>query len=121
MSAPEPPPSGLKNPGAAVRGVGAATLLLEFLVLLLAVQPLRMLLPERAGLATGLALGLAVLCLAAAGLLKHGWVWTGTVALQVLLIVSGLVHWMLAVVGLIFLAVWLYVLNVRKTILRGAR
>ena len=113
----EPRPSGLKNPGAAVRGVGAATLLLEVLVLLLAVQPLRTLLPNGSGAATGLAVGLAVLCLAAAGLLGRPWVWTATTVLQVIIVATGLVHWMLGAVGAIFLLVWIYVLNVRKTIL----
>lgn len=110
-------PSGLKNPGAAVRGVGAATLLLEFLVLLLAIQPLRTLLPNASGAAAGLAVGLAVLCLAAAGLLGRPWAWTGTTVLQVVIVATGIVHWMLGVVGAIFLLVWIYVLNVRKTIL----
>lgn len=113
----ERPPSGLKNPGAAVRGVGAATLVLEFLVLLLAIQPLRTLLPGASGAAAGLALGLAVLCLAAAGLLGRRWAWTAVTVLQVAIVATGLVHWMLGVVGGIFLLVWIYVLNVRKTVL----
>jgi hypothetical protein len=109
--------SGLKNPRAAVRGVGAGTLILEFLVLLLAIQPLRMLLPDEAGPAAGLAAGLAALCLIAAGLLRYRWAWTATTVVQVVVIATGLVHWMLAGVGVIFLLVWLYVLNVRRTIL----
>lgn len=110
-------PSGLKNPGAAVRGVGAATLLLELLVLLLAIQPLRTLLPNASGAAAGLAVGLAALCLAAAGLLGRSWAWTATTVLQIVIVATGIVHWMLGVVGAIFLLVWIYVLNVRKSIL----
>ena len=114
---PEPRPSGLKNPAAAVRGVGAATLLLEFLVLLLAIQPLRTLLPDAPGAASVLALVLALLCLAGAGLLGRRWAWPAVTVLQVAVVATGVVHWMLGVVGVIFLLVWIYVLNVRKTIL----
>jgi len=114
---PESPRSGLKNPGAAVRGVGAATLLLEFLVLLLAIQPLRTLLPDAPGAAAVLALVLGLLCLAAAGLLRRGWAWNAVIGLQVVIVATGIVHWMLGVVGGIFLLVWIYVLNVRKSVL----
>jgi len=110
-------PSGLKNPSAAVRGVGAATLLLEFVVLLLAIQPLRTLLSDGSGAAAGLALGLAFACLLAAGLLGRRWAWPAVTVLQVVIVATGIVHWMLGVVGGIFLLVWIYVLNVRKTIL----
>ena len=37
------PRSGLRNPEAAVRGLGAGTLVLEAIVLLLAIQPIRIL------------------------------------------------------------------------------
>ncbi|GAA0255982.1 DUF4233 domain-containing protein [Cryptosporangium japonicum] len=114
---PTPPQSGLKNPGAAVRGVGSAALLLEFLVLLLAIQPLRTLLPDASGAAAALALALGVLCLAAAGLLRRDWAWNAVIGLQVVIVATGIVHWMLGVVGGIFLLVWIYVLNVRKSVL----
>jgi hypothetical protein len=118
-SGPEEQPilSGLKNPTAAVRGVGAATLLLEFLVLLLAIQPLRTLVTHGGGAAAGLAAGLAAGCLVAAGLLRYRWAWPAVVVFQVMIVATGLVHWMLGTVGVIFLLVWIYVLNVRKTIL----
>src|SRR4051812_13896294 len=90
--------SGLKNPPAAVRGVGAGTLLLEFLVLLLAIQPLRTLIPREAGVAAGLAAGLAAGCLIAAGLLRYRWAWPATTVFQVVIVASGLVHWMLGAV-----------------------
>ncbi|GAA3393664.1 DUF4233 domain-containing protein [Cryptosporangium minutisporangium] len=115
------PPSGLKNPDAAVRGVGAATLGLEFLVLLLAIQPLRLLLPDASAAASGLAAGLALLCLLAAGLLRYRWAWQATTVLQVVVVLTGIVHWMLGAVGLIFLLVWIYVLNVRKTVLGSGK
>lgn len=113
----EPPISGLRNPGAAVRGVGAGTLGLEFVVLLLAIQPLRMLVSGGSGAAVGLAAGLALGCLIAAGLLRYGWAWPAVAIFQVIIIATGVVHWMLGAVGVIFLLVWVYVLTVRRTIL----
>lgn len=110
-------PSGLRNPGAAVRGVGAATLSLEFVVLLLAIQPLRTVLPDQSGAAAALAAGLAVCCLLAAGLLRYRWAWNAVIGFQVVVVGTGIVHWMLGAVGVIFLLVWIYVLNVRRTIL----
>jgi hypothetical protein len=86
-------------------------------VLLLAIQPLRTLLPDAPGAAAALALGLAVLCLIGAGLLSRGWAWQAVTVLQVVVVATGVVHWMLGVVGAIFLLVWIYVLNVRRTIL----
>jgi hypothetical protein len=109
------PVSGLRNPGAAVRGVGAGTLALEFVVLLLAIQPLRTLVSNAA--AAGLAAGLALACLLAAGLLRYRWAWPAIVGLQLVIVAAGIVHWMLGAVGVIFLLVWVYVLNVRRSIL----
>lgn len=117
----EPPVSGLRNPGAAVRGVGAGTLVLEFLVLLLAIPPLRMLVSGGSGAAVGLAAGLALGCLVAAGLLRYRWAWPAVIVFQVIIIATGVVHWMLGAVGVIFLLVWVYVLNVRRTILGRSR
>ena len=63
-------PSGLRNPAAAVRGVGAAALAAEGLVLLLAIVPLRVLGAAGAG-GTILVVVLAVVSFALAGLLRH--------------------------------------------------
>ena len=109
--------SGLRNPEAAVRGLGAGTLALEAIVLLLAIQPIRMLGGDLSGWGDrrgGRAGGAGGRCRgqheAALGLDA------GTV-LQVLLLASGLLHWSLAALGLIFGAAWAYATYVRKTIL----
>lgn len=113
-------PSGLRNPPAAVRGVAAGSLVAEAVVLLLAVAPLVRIGGDRKGIAIGLVLALTVLCVLAAGLLRRrvGW-WLGG-AIQVVLLAGGLLHWSLALLGVLFGALWLYVLNVRRTVL-GAR
>jgi len=113
----EPQPSGLRNPAAAARGLGAGTLILETVVLLLAIQPMRMLGGDLTGATIGVILAAAVACAALAGLLRRDWAWYAVAVLQGLLMLAGFLHWALAGVGLLFGLVWLYVLNVRRTIL----
>lgn len=115
-----PRPSGLRNPQAAVRGLGAGTLGLEAIVLLLAIQPLRLFAGHFSGFGVGVVIALAVLCIVVAGMMKRRWAWHIGTAVQVVLIVSGLLHWSLAALGLIFGAVWAYATYVRRTIL-GSR
>jgi hypothetical protein len=121
-SGPEPPAdeaqrSGLRNPVAAARGLGAGTLILETIVLLLAIQPMRMLGGDLSGAAIGVIVGAAVACVVLAGLLRRDWAWYAAGVLQGLLMLAGFLHWALAGVGLLFGLAWLYVLNVRRTIL----
>ncbi|GIM98119.1 DUF4233 domain-containing protein [Paractinoplanes toevensis] len=111
------PRSGLKNPQAAVRGLGAGTLVLEAIVLLLAIQPIRIMGGHLSGWGVGAVVGLAVLAALLAGMMKRRWAWAAGTVLQVLLIACGLLHWSLAVLGLIFGAAWAYAGYVRKTIL----
>lgn len=119
MSTPEQGrPSGLKDPARAARGLGAATLALEALILLLAIQPIRVLGGHLTGQTIGVILGLAVLAVVLAGLLRRPWAWPAGTVLQALLLLSGLLHWSLGALGLIFGAVWVYVLHVRRVILR---
>jgi Protein of unknown function (DUF4233) len=117
MSSDEPPRSGLRNPAGAVRGVGAGALGLEALVLLLAIVPLIRLGGHLSGAGVGAVVGLAALCLVLAGLLRYRWVWWAGVGLQVLLLVSGVFHVALTVLGVLFLGVWGYVLYVRHSVL----
>ncbi|BCB79408.1 DUF4233 domain-containing protein [Phytohabitans flavus] len=113
----EPQRSGLRNPVAAARGLGAGTLILETIVLLLGIQPIRTLGGDLSGAAIGVIVGAAVACVLLAGLLRREWAWYATAVLQGLLMLGGFLHWALAGAGLIFGLVWLYVLNVRRTIL----
>ncbi|MGA8115413.1 MAG: DUF4233 domain-containing protein [Actinocatenispora sp.] len=115
--APEPPRSGLRNPAGALRGVGAATLAMEALTLLLAIQPLRILGGDLSGWAVGAMITLAVLCCVLAGLLKRRWAWYAGLVLQLLVIGAGVAQWAIAVIGVLFAAIWLYVIHLRRTIL----
>jgi hypothetical protein len=114
------PPSGLRDPRAAVRGVGAAALAVEAVVLLLAIQPIRVLGANLTGVAIGVVVALAVLCLLLAGMLRRPWAWYVVAGVQVALFASGFVfHASLAVLGVLFGLLWLYVLHVRRSVLAG--
>jgi Protein of unknown function (DUF4233) len=113
----DPPRSGLRNPNAAVRGVGAGAMVIEAIVLLLAIVPLIKLGTGRTGPIVVAIVTLIVLCLIVAGLLRYRWAWWAGAAIQVLLFASGLLHVALAILGLVFGAVWAYVLSVRRSVL----
>jgi Protein of unknown function (DUF4233) len=114
------PPSGLRNPAAAVRGVGAGALVIEAIVLLLAIQPLRVLGVRLSGLAVAVVIALALLCLGLAAALSHRWAWWAGSAVPVALLGAGLAfHPALAGLGVLFGLVWLYVLHVRRSVLGG--
>lgn len=110
-------PSGLRNPGAAMRGVGAAALVVEALVLLLAIQPLRILGGSLRGAAIAAIVVCAVAAILLAALLRHVWAWYAAAALQVIIMLGGLLHWSLVVLGAVFGAVWAYLLYVRRRVL----
>ncbi|MCU7730565.1 DUF4233 domain-containing protein [Actinoplanes sp. KI2] len=111
------PRSGLRNPQAAVRGLGAGTLILEAIVLLLAIQPIRIFSGHVSGWAVAAVITLAVLAIVLAGLMSRPWAWVAGAVLQALLITCGLLHWSLAVIGIIFAGAWAYAAYIRKTIL----
>lgn len=111
------PRSGLRNPAGAVRGVGAGTLVLEAIVLLLAIQPIRMLSGRLSGYGVGAMAVLAGLCIVLAALLRRNWAWYAGIGLQVLVLATGVFQLAIAVLGLVFGGIWLYVLHVRRTVL----
>jgi len=110
--------SGLRSPTAAARGVGAGALAMEAVVLLLAIQPIRVLGANLTGVAIGVILALAVACLLLASQLRRRWAWYAGGGIQVVILACGFVfHGSLAVLGAVFGLVWLYVLHVRRTVL----
>ncbi|MFY1617242.1 DUF4233 domain-containing protein [Micromonospora sp. WMMD736] len=109
--------SGLRNPQAAVRGLGAGTLGLEALVLLLAIQPIRVVGGDLGGAAIAVVVALAVAAILLAGMMRRPWAWHAGTVLQGLLMLAGLLHWSLLVLGIIFALVWAYALHVRRVIL----
>ncbi|MEV6375272.1 DUF4233 domain-containing protein [Micromonospora musae] len=118
MTGPEQPrPSGLRNPQRSVRSLGAATLAIEAFVLLLAIQPIRVVGGDLSGTAIGVVVALALVGVALAGMMRRQWAWHAGTALQGLLLLSGLLHWSLLVLGIIFALAWAYALHVRRVIL----
>ncbi|MEU4781942.1 DUF4233 domain-containing protein [Micromonospora sp. NPDC023633] len=109
--------SGLRNPERAVRGLGAGTLSLEALVLVLAIQPIRVVGGDLGGAAIGAVVALAVAAVLLAGMMRRPWAWHAGAALQGLLMLAGLLHWSLLVLGVVFALVWGYALHVRRVIL----
>jgi hypothetical protein len=109
--------SGLRNPPAAVRGVGAAALGVEALVLLLAIAPLVKLGGPDTGPAVVLVLVLVVVAGVLAGLLRYEWAWWAGAVVPVALLAGGLLHWSLTVLAVVFGLVWGYVLYVRRSVL----
>ncbi|MEV4619720.1 DUF4233 domain-containing protein [Asanoa sp. NPDC049573] len=108
--------SGLRNPAGAVRGMGAAALGLQGIMLLLVIAPIRAL--GQGGSVEWVAAALALICFVLCGMMRRPWVWTAGSVVQALLLVGGLLHWTLFALGVIFGVVWLYVLYVRRSILR---
>ncbi|NDZ93233.1 DUF4233 domain-containing protein [Streptomyces sp. SID6673] len=108
-----PPPN---DPWKGLRGVMAGTLILEVIVLGLAF-------PIVANIGSGLTwlsgvyLGVVVLAhILAAGLQGRPYALRLDLALQVLVIVGGIFHWSIAVIGVIFLCVWIYIAYIKHDV-----
>jgi hypothetical protein len=120
MTAPDHPgASGLRNPAAAVRGVGAGALAVEATVLLLAIAPLAKLGGATVTTAIWLVVALTATALVLAALLRHPWAWWAALAIPFGLLAGGFLHWSLAALGVVFGLLWAYLLNVRRTVLGG--
>lgn len=99
------------RPGATVRRLGAAVLGMEAIVAAMAVAPAIVLADVAPGAAVGGGLGLAALCIVAAGLLRRrAGVVLGSVA-QVLLVAGWLVLPALGFLGVLFAVLWVVVLR----------
>jgi hypothetical protein len=99
--------------------VGAGALAAEALVLLLAIQPLRVLGAHLTAVAVWFVVTLAVVCVLLAAALRRRWAWSAGVAVQIVLIAGGFVFQVaLAILGLLFGLLWAYVLGVRRRVLR---
>ena len=112
--------SGLRNPEGAVRGLGAGTLGLEALVLLLAIQPIRVVGGDLSGAAVAVIVALAVAAIAArrhdapaVGLARRHRAPGGCCCSP------GCCTGRCSALGIIFALVWAYALHVRRVILAG--
>ncbi|WP_051111783.1 DUF4233 domain-containing protein [Sciscionella marina] len=110
-----------KDPARSFRGVMAGALVMEAIVIALA-------LPVAAKLGGGFAsgagwvvLGLVVALLALCGLLGFSWSPIAGLGLQVVVSLCGLVLGALAVIGVLFLIIWVIMLRLRADVLRRYR
>ncbi|MGW1742220.1 DUF4233 domain-containing protein [Nocardia sp. NPDC001965] len=112
-AAPAPP-----DPWKGLRGVMAGALVLEAITVLLA-------LPVVADIAGGVTwvsgtylVVLALLMIAGAGLQRRSWAIPFNLGLQVLVLIAGVFHLSIAVIGVVFLAVWAGILLLRADVKR---
>ncbi|WP_280363307.1 DUF4233 domain-containing protein [Nocardia wallacei] len=111
-----PPPAA--DPWKGLRGVMAGALVLEAITVLLA-------LPVVSSVGGGLSwwsvaclVGLAVLMIVGAGLQRRSWALPFNLALQVILLLGGFIHISIFVIGVVFAAVWAFILLLRSDVRR---
>lgn len=112
-TAPAPP-----DPWKGLRGVMAGTLVLESIVVLLA-------LPVVADVGGGVTwfsgtylVALAALMILGAGLQRRPWALSFNLGLQVLLLLGAFIHLSIGIIGLLFVAVWAFILVLRTDVKR---
>jgi len=99
-----------------LRGVMAATLILESIAVLLALLVLTKFGDSGGALGVGLVLALAAAMIVTAFLLRRPWALWVALGLQLAMIASGLLVFVLGVLGLIFTAIWLGLLRLRRQV-----
>lgn len=111
-----PPPA--TDPWKGLRGVMAGTLVLEAIVVLLA-------LPVVADVGGGVTwfsgtylVVLALLMILGAGLQRKPWAIPFNLGLQVLLLAGTFIHLSIGIIGLVFAAVWAFILVLRSDVQR---
>ena len=104
------------DPWKGLRGVMAGALILEAITVLLA-------LPVVADVAGGVTWAsgtylvvVALLMFAGAGVQRRSWAIPFNLGLQVLVLVGGIFHISIAVIGVLFLAVWAFILLLRADV-----
>ncbi len=116
MSAPEPVRAPATDPWKGLRGVMAGTLVLEAIVVLLVLPVVAKLGGGVSWLSGGYVVALAVVMIVASGMQRRPWAVPVDVALQVAMIAGWAVHPSLGIMGLVFAAVWAYILYLRRDV-----
>ncbi|GAA1385926.1 DUF4233 domain-containing protein [Pseudonocardia kongjuensis] len=111
-----PPPT---DPMKGARGVFAATLILEAIVVLLALLVLPQFGSGSTGLGVGVIIGLAAAMIVTSGLQRRPWGLNAALVLQVLLVVAAFVFLpSLAIVAFAFVIVWAILVWMRREVAR---
>ncbi len=106
------------DPWKGFRGVMAGTLVLEAIVVLLALPVVSTVGGGLGWFSTLYLVGMAVAFILAAGMQGRPQAMQINLALQVLVLLGGFIHLSIAIVGVVFLAVWIYLLYLRRDITR---
>ncbi|QUD80881.1 DUF4233 domain-containing protein [Gordonia polyisoprenivorans] len=109
------------DPWRGLRGVMAGTLVLEVIVMVLTFPIVAKIGPGLTWV-SGIYLGVVtLLMILACGMQGRRRALEIDIGLQILVIVGGVFHWSIAIVGLLFLFVWLYIRYVRADVARRMR
>ncbi|MDJ0360731.1 DUF4233 domain-containing protein [Rhodococcus sp. H29-C3] len=106
------------DPWKGFRGVTAGTLVLEAIVVLLALPVVSTVGGGLGWFSTLYLVGMAVAFVLAAGMQGRPQAMQINLALQVFVLLGGFIHLSIAIVGVVFLAVWIYLLYLRRDITR---
>ncbi|MBB5153057.1 DUF4233 domain-containing protein [Saccharopolyspora phatthalungensis] len=117
---PEAPP-GVRDPWKGLRGIMAGTLVLEFITFMLALPVVGKLGGGVSSIGFIIVTVLSVLMLVAAFVQRRPWGLGVALALQVAMILCAFVHLAVGVMGVIFAAVWGYLLYLRRDVARRMR
>ncbi|MHA6798795.1 DUF4233 domain-containing protein [Bounagaea algeriensis] len=115
------PPEGVRDPWKGLRGVMAGTLVLEFIVFGLALPIVWQFGAGVSSVGFGLVAALAVLMLLAGFVQQRPWGLRLALALQVCAVLCVFVHPAIGIMGVLFAAVWGYVLYLRRDVARRMR
>lgn len=106
------------NPWRSFRGVMAGTLILEAIVMVLALPVVVRAQDGFTATGGGYVLGVTVALLALAGVQGRPWAIWANIAMQFVVIAGVLVHAAVGFVGVLFLAVWLFIAYLRAEVKR---
>lgn len=114
-------PDGVRDPWKGLRGVMAGTLIMEFLVFLLALPVVWQLSSGVNSAGFAVVIALAVLMLVAAFVQRRSWGLPFALALQGGVVLCWLVHPGIGIMGVVFALVWAYILRLRQDIAKRMR
>jgi biotin transporter BioY len=106
------------DPWKSFRGVMAGTLILEAIVVLLALPVVARTDGGLTALRGGYLIGFAVVLVLLAGVQGKPWAIWVNLAMQLVLIAGFVVHGAVGFIGVIFLAVWVFIAYLRAEVLR---
>ncbi|RDI63831.1 DUF4233 domain-containing protein [Nocardia pseudobrasiliensis] len=113
---PVPPPA--TDPWKGLRGVMAGSLVLEAITVLLALPVVGVVGGGLGWWSTLYLVGIAILMIVGAGMQRRPWAMAFNWAMQVLVLLGGLIHVSIAVIGIVFVAVWAFILILRSDVKR---